>query len=110
MPQAGSCKICAHGRIEDINTALAAGRPLKAIARQFSVSATTLTRHHKHCLPQVPQTERASPPQPRPGVTPELLTRIIAANEAIQRSGTPTQTAVAMRQFAQAITDAFAAS
>ena len=113
MPQAGSCRICSHAAIESINRELVdvatSGKSLKAIAKQFGVSATTLGRHKKSCLPQSPQdpeTERAASPQPRPGVTPELRERIIAANQAVQRSRNPQQTAVAMRLFAQAITDA----
>ena len=108
MPQAGSCKLCEHAQIESINTALAAGQAVKAIARQFSVSASTLTRHRATCLPQSlpsPETERAAPPPLRPGVTPELLDRIILANQSVQNTSGSALT-VAIRQFAQTITDA----
>lgn len=113
MPQANSCKICNHARVDDINHVLmtidATGKSMRGIASEFGVATSTLTRHRATCLPQSlqdPETERAAPPQPRPDETPELRHRIIAANEAIQRSGSTAQTMIALRQWAQAVTDA----
>ena len=109
MPRSGDCKICNHQHAGDIDAELAAvatsGKSLKAIGRQFSVSPTTLGRHQKHCLPQVPETERATPPPPRSGISPELCARITAANDQMQNASGSALT-VAIRQFAQAITDA----
>lgn len=46
MPR--KCTICEHPRVEEINTALLDGVPLRDIAGQFSVSKTALHRHKEH--------------------------------------------------------------
>lgn len=46
MPR--KCTICEHPRVDEINTALLDGVPLRDIAGQFSVSKTALHRHKGH--------------------------------------------------------------
>ena len=49
MPR--TCTICRHDRLADIDTALVDRRPFRSIAKQFSVGASALLRHHDDHLP-----------------------------------------------------------
>lgn len=46
MPR--KCTICEHPQVEEINKALLDGNALRNIAKQYSVSATSLYRHKQH--------------------------------------------------------------
>ena len=45
-----NCLGCQHSRAEEINKALQAGRPLRGLEDEFSISRSTLSRHRGRCL------------------------------------------------------------
>ncbi len=45
------CTICTHDKRDDIDQALVARQPVRAIARQYGVSKDALLRHHDDHLP-----------------------------------------------------------
>lgn len=62
------CKVCAHGKVNEINAALAAGVSLGKICRDYGLSKTTL-HHHKKAhvdVPRVVQDFRARRAIPAP--------------------------------------------
>jgi hypothetical protein len=42
------CSICTHPALPEIDLALQAGEPLRALAAQYGVSVSSLSRHTKH--------------------------------------------------------------
>jgi hypothetical protein len=42
------CSICTHPALPEIDLALQAGEPLRALAAQYRVSVSSLSRHTKH--------------------------------------------------------------
>lgn len=45
-----NCLVCQHDRLNEINKALQAGRPLRELETEYNVSRSTLSRHKNRCL------------------------------------------------------------
>ncbi len=57
---ARSCTICAHPDHTAIADALATGRSLRDVAKQFGVSKSTIQRHYQHLLAAAEALEESS--------------------------------------------------
>jgi hypothetical protein len=55
------CSICAHPNRAVIDAALESGQSLRAVARQFAVSKSSVERHQKHGHTPTPLTPAAAP-------------------------------------------------
>lgn len=58
---ARACSICTHPQRREIDAAVAAGTPLRVIAREFATTHTALGRHRAHIVPGTPIVPSAAP-------------------------------------------------
>ena len=70
---ARTCSVCAHPDRDSIDIALVEGKPLRNIAKQYALSASSL---HRHAQSHLPETVKAAYVVQEQGHAVELLSRV----------------------------------
>ena len=74
-----TCVICRHKQLEAINMALAAGEPLRSIAKRFKVTDGSVGRHKKHVAALIAKVEER-----RVTIADRLQTLVISAIQTLE--------------------------
>jgi len=84
------CKGCSHGRLEELNHAIATGGKLRELTARFGLTKSCLDRHKKHVLAPTPPTaaivaaQAAYEPAVQSRTAQAILTRVQDADRALK--------------------------
>ena len=110
MPSKGSCKVCTHTRVLEIDRELLSSgmgcRSLRGIAALSQVSHETMRRHYQRCLGLASREDLGNMPQilePAHEVsikfTHDHVDKVLELNNRAQSCGNPVQFMVIIREL-----------